>query len=125
MRAGAAARGCERRRGEPERARVAAPSTISSSSVRTRRVSKRCAQEGLGRVGRRRSGTRREERLRRRGGVAAQRARARAVGADHVQAGVEHEDAERQRLEHDLDEALLGVELARALGDHAPPVSAE
>src|SRR5213078_4177992 len=68
---------------------------------------------------RRRAGA--EERRERRAGtrVAAERAAALAVGLHDAEPDVEHEDAERQRLQHDLDEALLGVELPRPLRDHA------
>ena len=40
------------------------------------------------------------------------------VGADHPELRVEHEEPEGQRLQHDLHEALLLVQLARAVGHH-------
>ena len=41
-----------------------------------------------------------------------------AVGADHPELPVEHEEPEGQRFQHDLHEPLLLVHLARARGHH-------
>src|SRR3989442_1553334 len=51
--------------------------------------------------------------------LAAEHPHALAVGADDAELGVEDEDAEGERLQHHLHEALLRIELSRPLGDHA------
>jgi hypothetical protein len=51
-------------------------------------------------------------------GGASQGAGTGRVDPDHVELTVEHEDADRHRLQHHLDEPLLGVELLGPVGDH-------
>ena len=111
----AIARRLDGRRGEPEDLRIAGDDHLFLDRADASAV-ERLAEEPLHE---RCPVTRQEAREWAAGvGLARQRAGPGAVDPHHVEVGVEHEHPERQRLQHHLDEPLLGVELAGPVGDH-------